>query len=159
MAYDARSVANAILEMAAADGKRLTNMQMQKLVYISHGYTLAMQKEPLLYQGVYAWQYGPVIPDLYEALKQYGAGYVEEPIPELFEGVNPNSPEMDIIRSVWKAYGKFSGPKLSEITHRGQTPWSVVWKERPYGLIHNELIAQHYEQLLHERTQARDSAA
>jgi uncharacterized phage-associated protein len=155
MAYDARAVANAFLELSAHGSKRLTNMQLQKLVYISHGYNLAIQKEPLLYQGVYAWQFGPVIPDLYEALKQYGAGYVAEDIPETEDSVNPDSPEMDIIRAVWKAYGKFSGPKLSSITHRGDTPWSKVWKEQPYGLIPNDLIAKHYEQLLHERNEAR----
>src|SRR5438270_11888590 len=107
MVYSAAAVANAFLKLAKRAGVPLTNMQLQKLVYIAHGWSLALLEKPLVYHGVNAWQWGPVIPPLYEALKKYGAGIVTEPIPTE-EQVEPGSPEMSIIEGVWRGYGKLS---------------------------------------------------
>src|SRR5437867_1299935 len=90
MGYDAETVANEFLRAAWQSGRTLTNMQLQKLVYIAHGYTLAMTHDPLIRQSVEAWRYGPVIRDLYRALQKYGAGQVTEFIPQpLGETLSP----------------------------------------------------------------------
>jgi uncharacterized phage-associated protein len=150
MPVSALAVANAFLALARRDGRRLTNMQLQKLVYIAHGWSLALLGRPLFYNGVNAWQWGPVIPSLYEALKKYGAGVVTEPIPT-DEEVDPSSQEMAIIREVWKAYGHLSAMQLSGITHQAGTPWYETWNKERYNLIPNALIARHYLDLLNEQ--------
>src|SRR5687768_4006741 len=76
--HDARNVANEFLRQAKERGTKLTNMELQKLVYIAHGYSLAILDRPLIKQYVEAWRYGPVIPDLYHALRQYRSGDVTE---------------------------------------------------------------------------------
>lgn len=58
MAYDARSVANELLRLAKTRGITLTNMQVQKLVYIGHGYSLAILHRQLFRQPVEAWRWG-----------------------------------------------------------------------------------------------------
>jgi uncharacterized phage-associated protein len=154
MAYDARIVANEFLRHAWEHGRDLTNMQLQKLVYIAHGYCLALTDDPLLEDSVQAWRYGPVIPILYESLRQYGAGTVTDMI-----NVTPNveiSPtHRALIDVVADAYARFSGPQLSTMTHRAGTPWREVfdpqssfWNE----IIPNEKIKEHYSKLLNERT-------
>ena len=90
MAYPAAKVANEFISYADHLRQPLTNMQLQKLVYIAHGFYLAWRDEPLVSEEVKAWQWGPVIIPLYEALKQYGAGVVSHKIPTaLGLGIDP----------------------------------------------------------------------
>lgn len=149
--YSAETVANAFLDLAKRAGKPLTNMQMQKLVYIAHGYCLATLNRPLFHNNVHAFTYGPVIPSLNKQLRQYGAGEIAEFIPTDEQPVAPDSEEMEIIREVWQYYGDFSGLQLSDITHRKGSPWSETWKNNQFGVIPDDLIAKHYRRHMHER--------
>jgi len=47
-------------------------MQLIKLVYIAHGWTLGLYNQPLIGKQVEAWTYGPVIPSVYHDFKHYG---------------------------------------------------------------------------------------
>lgn len=150
MSYSPIVVANGFLDLA--EGARvppMTNMKVQKLVYIAHGFTLAMCDEPLISSHVHAFQWGPVIPLLYEALKQFGPNPIPGPIdlPENEEPFDPSDPtavDTAIVRGVWDRYGKLSAMQLSNITHKEGTPWDVTWKRRPYGIIPDEVIQGHY---------------
>lgn len=152
MAYRATTIANKFLELAERDGKKLTNMKLQKLVYIAHGYYLVATGQPLISDSVKAWQWGPVIIDLYEALKRYGSGNVSNPVPAPAEQLSQLA--IAVIELVWKAYGKFTGFQLSAITHKPNSPWSETWENwGHYDTISNDLIAQYYRTLLYERRQ------
>lgn len=153
MAYDARVVANEFLRCAWQEGRALTNMQLQKLVYIAHGYSLALLEMALVKQSVEAWRYGPVIPALYHSLRQYGAGLVTEPIATLAPEALPETVRA-LISVVESAYGRFTGPQLSTMTHRDGTPWRQVYNPNAFftnDAIDDALIRQHYLTLLDER--------
>ncbi len=147
----AESVANAFLDLARRDEKSLTNMQLQKLVYIAHGYSLARLRQPLFHNNIHAFEWGPVIPNLYKTLRHYGAGEVKDYISTDAPPVAEDSQEMEIIREVWQDYGELSGLELSDLTHRKGTPWSETWRNNPFGVISDELIAEYYRQDLYER--------
>lgn len=151
MKHDARSVANEIIRHAQDDGKSVTHLQVQKLVYYCHAWMLGLYGEPLLKQPVEAWEYGPVIRVVYDGLRQYGrapvTGRIEHP-DERFE-----ERESDLIKQVWESYGHLSGAKLSNMTHRIGTPWyQARHKKRRSGrawngAIPNGLIREYYEQI------------
>jgi uncharacterized phage-associated protein len=145
------AVANAFIELAKKEGKQLTNMQLQKLVYVAHGWCLALLRKPLFYNDVKAWPWGPVIPSLYNRLKKYGKGVVSDTIPTDHDPVDPHTEDMSLIKSVWDAYKEFDGLQLSAMTHTEGTPWAETWKSIKYGKISDESIAQHYRQLADER--------
>ncbi len=59
--HDARAVANEFIKLAKKHGKKpLTHMQLQKLVYIAHGWSFALGEEeaPLIADTVEAWDWG-----------------------------------------------------------------------------------------------------
>jgi uncharacterized phage-associated protein len=63
------TVADEILKIAKRKGLHITPMQLLKLVYIAHGWSLAILGRDLFPDRIEAWKYGPVIPDLYRATR------------------------------------------------------------------------------------------
>lgn len=141
---DSISIANRFIQLAREDGKTLTIMQILKLVYIAHGWHLGLCHEPLISDEVQAWQYGPVVPKLYQALRHYRTRPVEREIPARKSGVLNPSAE-DIIRQVYKLYGRLPGPALSRITHVSGSPWTQVYEPGSFGtVIPDDLIEDYY---------------
>ena len=147
MPISAQAVANAFIRMAGDGDRQLTNMQVQKLVFLAHGYTLALLDRPLYFNNTHAWQWGPVVPKLYKALQKYGSGYVAEAISAEDE-LDTNSKDYEVLQGVWKAYRTYSGPQLSELTHRPNTPWSKTWNSEKFGIIPTDDIQTYYRDLV-----------
>ncbi|BDP41802.1 hypothetical protein DAETH_17710 [Deinococcus aetherius] len=146
--YAAEVVANAFLDLARAEGRTLTQMQVHKLVYIAHGWTLALLGRPLIYNTVHAWQRGPVVRRLWD----YWGGRGRTPIAEPLD-VSPGEPDLrgdsaaqEVIRSVWTTYGQMDGDELSRLTHLRGSPWTQVYG-RPNDLIPNEVTREYYTTL------------
>ena len=157
-AYSATVIANAFIKLAKQEDVPLTNMKLQKLVYIAHGYCLALLDRPLIENDVHAFEWGPVIPTLYNKLKKYGAGTVEYISTE-----SKTPPEhgkaLSIVKSVWESYKNFDALKLSAITHELDTPWNETWNTNKFGVIPTQSIKNHYLNLLNERTGIRPKNA
>lgn len=149
--YDVLSVADAILRIAKAKGKQLTPMQLVKLTYIAHGWSLALRDVDLFKNRIEAWKYGPVIPDLYQATKQYG----RNPMPLELIGGDDDFPvgveDKKFLEEIFEAYGHLDGIKLSYLTHQAGTPWTKVYAPSLNAEISDALIAEHYKGLLSER--------
>lgn len=123
-AYDPRAIANEFLRL---NGGPMNQIKLQKLVYIAHGWNLAINREPLVAGRIEAWDGGPVMRLIWNHLRDFGynvAGHLfggtsSEPYSaELSDG------ERNIISHVWGKYGQYSGIELSEMTHEPGTPWS-----------------------------------
>lgn len=152
--HTALEVANAFLKLAENEGVSLTNMQLQKLVYISFGFYVAVFNERMFDDEIQAWNFGPVIPNLYHALKKFGAGEVTSLI-DIEGNIEDNSPEMKIIETVWGSYKNFDTIQLSNLTHQDGTPWSAVWEQsKREAKIPLDLIRSHYQRLFLQKVNA-----
>lgn len=156
--YTAITVADEILRIAKAAGRALTPLQLMKLVYISHGWHLAIRGRDLFGNRIEAWKYGPVIPDLYRATKQFG----RNPIPlELIDDASSMDPATRaFLLDVHSKYGHLDGIALSSLTHQSGTPWDQVYEEGVLNReISDDIIRNYYLALLHERRPSTSSAA
>lgn len=146
--FSAAEVANTFLELANQSRKHLSNLQLQKLVYIAYGFHLAALGKRLFHDKIEAWPLGPVIPNLYHDLKRYGWGEVTAPI-ENAGPIPADDPARVIVEGVWESYGDFSAEQLSSMTHQEGTPWAASWKEdERHTAITDDLIRTHYQRLL-----------
>jgi len=164
MAYPAKAVANEFLSLAKADGETVSPMKLLKLVFIAHGWYLAFTKQPLIQERVEAWQYGPVVPDLYHSFKQFGNDPITEEASDwrIREGkivlITPRiapsandpfaSSAKNLIAKVWQSYGKYSAAQLSSTTHLPGSPWQQTYLPDVRSLvIPDEVIRAYYENL------------
>lgn len=141
----AKAIANRFIEIAENASCYITNMQLQKLVYIANGFHLGFTKKPLTYNNIHAWQFGPVIPKLYKALQKFGNGKVSGRL-ETDDTIPEGSFASRIIQEVWESYGNMSGAKLSDLTHLSGSPWHKTWErdKNRFGVIPVEIIAEYY---------------
>ena len=145
MEHDARVVANALINKAVDNAQPFTPLQTIKLVYFCHGWMLGLYERPLIAQNVQAWAYGPVIAEVYHALKHYRGDPVYSPI-KGFEEETFDEFEEDLVEQVYKKYGGLDGIELSQLTHAIGTPWHQVWSQKGGRncTIPNDLIQKHY---------------
>lgn len=142
MAYDARQIANWFIERAARDGRQLSIMSLLKLAYIAHGWHLEITGQPLFNNRIEAWQYGPVVPDVYNTFRPQGVT-TRTPDPRFGRKVLP--PEENFLEQIYQIYGNMPPFRLSELTHEPGGPWETARKWGGwYAEIPNDLIRSHY---------------
>lgn len=143
MKNNALSIANYFIELAENESKGIRPLKLMKLVYIAHGYILAILDKSALdprFDKVEAWKFGPVIPSVYHSFKIYGNENIRKKT-SVFKEENPENdfplmetPELngdaekEICEFVWRNYGDFSGSDLVTMLHRDGTPWSMFYK-------------------------------
>jgi uncharacterized phage-associated protein len=102
-------------------GDSISNLKLQKLLYYAQGFHLAAYDEPLFPERIEAWAHGPVVPDVYHRLKQFGADPVQLPqdvdLDEIF-----GDREKELLDEVYSVYGQFSAAALRNMTH-DEPPW------------------------------------
>ncbi|EPM9361275.1 Panacea domain-containing protein [Enterobacter ludwigii] len=146
--YNPICIVNEFIDRARKNGDNLTHMQVQKLLYIAHGYSLAFLEEPLLEEPVCAWRYGPVIPSVYYALRHNRSNPIaERAVSTALKPEVVNAKTASLLDSIYETYGKLSGVALSEFTHRAGTPWSQAMDKRE-NIISDASIKDYYRRLV-----------
>lgn len=167
--YPIEALANTLLTRSEERGINVDPMKLQKLMYVAHGYYLAASGSPLIDEAFEAWQYGPVAPTIYHEFKHCGSHPIKRGArasrtifelsdeDELDMSVDhPYLPDDDTLASqildyVLDTYGAKSAVYLSDLTHKINSPWEKtkrVHSKMRNVPISNDLIAEHYKQLL-----------
>ena len=145
--HTALAVADAIIRLARKAETPITPMQVQKLSYFAHAWSLGLGHGPLFQDAVESWQHGPVIRSVYHALKSYGGNRVAEPILSEAEGFTPL--ESAVIDAIYQQYGELEGIKLSQMTHAEGSPWQQTYlRDKRSTIIHNHVIRDYYAGLI-----------
>ena len=150
------SILSAAKRLGERSGWTLTNLQMQKMSYIAHMFYLGETDGTPLVGGTFeAWDYGPVHPVLYHALKRYGAEPVD---PKAFLRVHKVPDEHPGARLLDEAVDILPRNKLVAITHWQEGAWAKNYQ--PYGrseLIPNADVLAEYRKRM--KKNAEKSAA
>jgi uncharacterized phage-associated protein len=158
--YDARGIANLILKESWGRGAQISNLKLQKLIFLCHAFLLVEKDRDLIEGHFVAWKFGPVHPDVYDAFKAFRAN----PIDRLAVRVNPVSEQevtippiedqdiRDVVARVVSFYSSWTASQLVTLTHAENGPWDVVVKTAStnanVGLrISSEIIEQRFKYL------------
>ena len=169
-------VANHFLDLVSRDSRYFTQMQLQKLVYVSHGWHLAIFNSGLTSDEPEAWDYGPLYRNLWVAIRKYGSNPVTEKIRErdfaidLTNSAEDNSKEGEkfchaslnadqekLLQRIFDVYGSLQAFELSALTHQEGTPWYIVFVDK--GLkrekIPSDIIKKHFVSIAEKANEAK----
>ena len=100
----------------------ITPMKLQKLLYYAQGFSLALLNRELFKEDFEAWQYGPVIPSVYQKFKQYENGAIPSCPLSPSTLTKFTDDERQLLDDIYTAFGQYSAWALSEMTHK-TPPW------------------------------------
>jgi uncharacterized phage-associated protein len=111
-------------------GELISNLKLQKLLYYAQGFHLALFARPLFSDKVKAWQYGPVVPDVWHRYRDSGFGPIGAP--KDFDASRYDPDTRDLLDEINRVYGQYSATKLRDLTHE-EPPWRDAWERRQAG--------------------------
>lgn len=133
--FDPRAIANLILDVGDERGIVVTNLALNKIAYFLHGSYLAMFDEPLIDAKIEAWQYGPVIREIYHQFKQFE----DRPITGRAKSLNLETGELEVCKylidndkknkmaTIIASYLEMKPYNLVELSHQHDGPWHNAW--------------------------------
>ena len=123
-------------------GWRVSNLKMQKILYIAHLKYMGKHEECLIKTPFEAWDYGPVQPALYHKLKRFGARNVRD----VFFGEEPlaKGEAFDILRRMSELWSVKSGVLIAA-THVGGGAWLRA-RNQGMEIIPDNFIQEEYAQ-------------
>lgn len=145
---------------------QLTNLHLQKVIYLIHGFTLAINDAPIINvdfdECIEAWRLGPVIPSIYHEFKHLAdntIGNEKESIltstidsnliefykPTLSNTVIKKISDWVIKKIITKNDKLRPASKLVELTHLEGSPWHEVFQEgKRHVEIENSRIQEYF---------------
>lgn len=139
----AMDVANFYIQLAnGLPGDSIDNLKLNKLLYFAQGRYLAVTGKPLFDDDIEAWEYGPVVGDIYRAFKVCGRNPIENG--DVFDESTLSSEALDVLVDVYMNYGKYSGGALVQMTHEHGTPWSDVYVEGANNIISCDKMKKYF---------------
>lgn len=103
-------------------GDLMTHLRLQKLLYFAQGWHLARHGTPLFSDPIEAWQYGPVVPDVYQQYRKFGRQGIVLVNSTSDTVFTPS--EYDLLLDVAREYDRYSTSELVDISHAADAPWS-----------------------------------
>lgn len=123
-----------------SQGRPITTMKLQKLLFYGQAWSLAWDGEPLFSAPINAWKFGPVVREVFSNYQ--GRKVVHAAMQGDASALTVA--QRATVDAVLGFYGAFDGDLLSELTHK-ERPWRDAWNERRGGteITHGALRA-HY---------------
>lgn len=125
MVYSALEIAKYVINHEHKENREITNLRLQKLLYFVQAKILVETGNPCFDDEMQAWEYGPVVPVVYDAYKKFGN------LPILEEQEMKENIEESIQNNIGEILNYFGSTPtfgLVQITHN-QTPWIEAKKK------------------------------
>lgn len=116
------SPSSAAKYLCQISGWRISNLQLQKLLYLTDMNYTGQTGQRLLDEDFEAWDYGPVLPSLYHQCKSFGS----KAVPDIFWGVSSieGSNEAVWLNVAWQNLREQTPGQLVENTHWEGGAWA-----------------------------------
>ena len=138
--YKASLIARYIINYSNAMDKTINNLRLQKILYFVQAEFLVSKGIPCFQNEIYAWDLGPVIPEVHREYKIFGSSAIPA-----FRNIHFPIFEEDkkIINNVVNECNRYSSYALVQITHN-QDPWIKAYNTLSNGIITKSSIKEYF---------------
>lgn len=103
------------------DSKSITNKKLQKLLYYSQAWSMAINERPLFKDKIEAWVHGPAVRSVYLNFRNFGyQPIVKDVLAKDVEKIDARAKKL--LNEIWRIYGKHDAQYLELLTHN-EEPW------------------------------------
>ncbi len=142
--FHAKEIASFYIQLLnSIPDNSIDNLKLNKILYFAQAWSLAKRGKPIFSEEIQAWDYGPVIPEVYHVYKCCGSNAIEE-AEAPFDEKKLSSEELDLLIDVYRNYGKYTGWALKDMTHRRGSPWSQVYRRGQNNVISKDAMREYY---------------
>lgn len=125
--YDALDIAKYIIRWCDKNELRITNLQLQKILFFIQKESIRKRGYGIFSNRIEAWQYGPVVPDVFYQFAGFGAMKLVL-YEDLFSDVSPkdiiDDQSKEIIEGILREYIHVSPWDLVAKSHVSNGAWS-----------------------------------
>lgn len=118
----------------------ISNLKLQKLLYFVQAQFLVKKNTPCFPEEIEAWDFGPVVPEVYRKYKKFGSSNLPfEQSQSFFITKN----DKELINGILDKCSHYSATELVGITHR-QTPWLKAYQPYQSNIITKNSIREYF---------------
>jgi uncharacterized phage-associated protein len=128
-------VAQCLISLSHEKQNPVSNLKLQKLLYYSQAWHLALLKCPLFEEDIEAWVHGPVVPKVFRRYRECKWNAIPDP------GMNSKPAFFEHLEEVWRVYGSLRAFDLERLTH-SEEPWKTARAGIPPDASSNEIITK-----------------
>lgn len=128
-----------LVKLFKKDGREITQLQIQKLMYFFEAYYMNKKSCDKLYDCNFnAWMFGPVAIPLYKEYKSFGEYPIILSDEKIEMGESISEDKKNILKEVYEVFGKLDASRLVELTHLTDSPWAKKWRENNQKIVYGE---------------------
>ena len=127
-------------------GAETTNTRINMLLYFSQGWHLAKTGKPLFNEKIEAWDYGPVVHNVYSTFKPYDKNLITV-TSENFDLDSMRDEDFEFLSDIFMNYSDYSTRTLINLTHKKGSPWDTVYVGGKNVIIPQNLMQNYFRTL------------
>ena len=157
--YNVIDISKYVINYCNNKGYEISNLKLQKMLYLIQAFFLINSKNQCFIERIEAWDFGPVVPEVYRMFKQFGGGNIPplslsknkvtaKKIPLFYVKKKKtdcviSKDDQDKINIVIDKYAKYSATDLVDLTHH-QKPWKDAYNKGRNTEIEIEAIKDYF---------------
>ena len=142
--YSAVDVAKYIIWYCKQKGYSISNLKLQKILYFVQAAFLVDCDRACFKEVIEAWDFGPVVPEVYHYFKIFGSANIPKSVAINAEIAIMRS-DRPIINEMVDQCAEYSASALVELTHN-QDPWRNAYRKGYNNIINQEAIRAYFDE-------------
>lgn len=138
-----------LINLFHKDGKEVTQLHVQKIMFLFEAYYMNKYNVERLYDCDYlAWDFGPVVTHLYKNFKKYGKEDIILTDEEKQLGNSISEDKKETLNEIYNTFKEFKAIQLVNFTHADGSPWKNAWLKEKYSKISKLEMKEWFKQYI-----------